>query len=86
MWAGKFRCASTRVFPAASEGADTQGAPRRREQQQQSEDRAEQLPEQPNDPGTIFSQFSVGETGQGGGLGARVQKNERALLPEGAKT
>lgn len=37
-------------------------------------------------PGPIFTQFSAGETGQGGGLGARVQKNERALPYEGAKT
>ena len=37
-------------------------------------------------PGLIFTPFSAGATGRGGGLGARVQKNERALPYEGAKT
>ena len=40
----------------------------------------------PERPGPIFPQFPPGEPGRGGGLGARVQKNERALPYEGAKT
>eukprot|EP00064_Thunnus_orientalis_P020810 superscaffoldBa00005937_g20958 len=70
-------------FRPPPKGLNTRGAPRQREQQQ---------PEEPSptaagaasDPGPIFTQFSVGEAGQGGGLGARAQKNERAENMNGA--
>ncbi|KAM7387617.1 hypothetical protein PAMA_009978 [Pampus argenteus] len=89
MWAGKRRCASTRVFPAAFEGAEHA---RYAEAERAAAGGAEQSSRRSSQrPGDDFSQFSVGEAtrekgreGQGGGLGARVQKNERAGNMNGA--
>lgn len=83
MWAGKllrlYSGLSGRIRRAEhASGAEAESSSSR-------SSRAQQPPEQPP-TGAEFTQLSVGDTGQGGGLGARVQKNERALLPEGAKT
>lgn len=97
MWAGKCCCASTRVLPATSAGAELarcvetdRPTERTSERASSGSRREKKKPKSRAADGRaerahFHPVFRLGD-GAGSGPGARPHKNEKALSPDGAKT